>query len=564
MSRPLVLCLALCLCGIAPPAAATPNTLAVEGALRSIGGGPVADGKYSLVFRLYASMTAETALWKEIHLDIPVTGGGFRVVVGAEEATNPLGAALFGKHPNAAIGVQVSTEPELPRVALHAVPYALHAATADELTGGLDGKALGPGSVQAYAVGFTYAGSDAKAGPALGLKCTGCITAGHLADGVLAAKNIAFADGAQPTVQDTLWPLQNALSVAGKRVGLGKAPANACALDVASSGGAACIDGVPALWTRIAASDQDMTALATPGQLVYRKDQQKAWMYAGTAWREVAFKATCGDGVAEAPEQCDDGAQNADVADKCRKSCMKPACGDSILDKNEVCDDGNDLPIDGCVACKKAACGDGFLQVGVEECDDGANNADAPDKCRKICKKPACGDAILDKGETCDDGNKVDDDVCSNACVPLLPANKLVPGNTTQTIEAQGHLIRCLEWSGKTCMNAQIAVKKATCGAYTYADQWHSNVYGNDSEKRNCPNWCALATGGNTNFVSCSAGSGVVTGPYRACAMSTSTTCSQSVYTWKTDYANQNGQLHVYLGDCYGDYPKVAVQCSGW
>lgn len=35
----------------------------------------------------------------------------------------------------------------------------------------------------------------------------------------------------------------------------------------------------------------------------------------------------------------------------------------------ERCDDGNDNPYDGCVRCRKARCGDGFVQSGREDCE---------------------------------------------------------------------------------------------------------------------------------------------------------------------------------------------------
>lgn len=46
-------------------------------------------------------------------------------------------------------------------------------------------------------------------------------------------------------------------------------------------------------------------------------------------------------------------------------------CGDGMLDPGELCDDGNPLNHDACVECAPAACGDGFLQIGIEQCDQG-------------------------------------------------------------------------------------------------------------------------------------------------------------------------------------------------
>jgi MYXO-CTERM domain-containing protein len=55
------------------------------------------------------------------------------------------------------------------------------------------------------------------------------------------------------------------------------------------------------------------------------------------------------------------------------------------------------------VANRNSICGDGVKQQ-FEQCDDGANNADVPGSCRTFCLLPTCGDAILDNGEACDDG----------------------------------------------------------------------------------------------------------------------------------------------------------------
>jgi len=57
----------------------------------------------------------------------------------------------------------------------------------------------------------------------------------------------------------------------------------------------------------------------------------------------------CGDGEINHPsEECDDGEANANVADACRTDCLLPTCGDGIQDSDESCDDGNLYNIDGC------------------------------------------------------------------------------------------------------------------------------------------------------------------------------------------------------------------------
>ena len=409
---------AVVLCASVPArAAAPPAVLAVEGLLHTVGGGPVADGAYTLTLRIYPDLDAEKAVYKEIHIAIEVSNGGFHLLLGGSDAENAIPLDLLAKHPAAALSVQVAIEPELPRVRLHAVPYALHAAAADTIAGGLTGDKLAAGSVPDSALSFNYATSNKKGGAALALACTGCVDLEALAPGVLDAKHVAFEVGQKSsTVYIELLALFAALKFDGSQVGIAKNPGNLCALDVSSDGGTTCVDGAPALWTRFAGGDVEMSKLAIEGQLVYRKDQGRSWVYAKGVWRRIAFDTACGDGIVEGGEECDDGKDNAAAPDKCRPNCAKPVCGDKIADSGEACDDGNELDLDACVSCKLATCGDAHIQLGVEECDDGAANANTPDKCRLTCKKPACGDQIVDSGETGDDGNGQGGDGCSAAC----------------------------------------------------------------------------------------------------------------------------------------------------
>jgi cysteine-rich repeat protein len=95
-------------------------------------------------------------------------------------------------------------------------------------------------------------------------------------------------------------------------------------------------------------------------------------------------------------------------SDSCDRDCTFPACGDGIhnLAATEACDDGNRLNIDACLDgldghCRLATCGDGFVHLGVEQCDDG--NADTSDVCPSECRLARCGDGfILTNFEECD------------------------------------------------------------------------------------------------------------------------------------------------------------------
>ncbi len=140
----------------------------------------------------------------------------------------------------------------------------------------------------------------------------------------------------------------------------------------------------------------------------------------------------CGDGVVDADEMCDEGAENSDNG-SCTAQCKTAVCGDGLIAPGEACDDGNQVDDDTCTnTCAPASCGDGVVQVG-EACDDG-NSVDG-DACLNTCVVASCGDGVVQvgveecdelgdqctmcKNPTCDDGVKngaeVDID-CGGAC----------------------------------------------------------------------------------------------------------------------------------------------------
>jgi cysteine-rich repeat protein len=164
---------------------------------------------------------------------------------------------------------------------------------------------------------------------------------------------------------------------------------------------------------------------------------------------------TCGDGLIDGLEACDDG--NATSGDGCDASCQLEAgwecsgaptvceatCGDGLVVGAEACDDGATTPGDGCDAsCEtepgwtcagapsacSAVCGDGLLRDD-EQCDDG--DSTAGDGCSASCVPEAgwtcsgepsvctatCGDGLVRGGEACDDGDTASGDGCDATCV---------------------------------------------------------------------------------------------------------------------------------------------------
>jgi len=206
-----------------------PLGVPVQGGLLTSGGTPTSDGNYAMTFAIYASNAATTALWKEIHVAVPVQAGLFSRVLGFEDETKPLSVALFAANPELWLGLKVGGDPELPRVRLWSAPYAMvagHAVEAEGVTtplgadkvdfnyaasSGKGGAAtdlactlcvgegeIAAGSVTADKLGFTYAGSSTKGGAAtsaLGLECTGCIDASHIALGSISPDRLAMGAG---------------------------------------------------------------------------------------------------------------------------------------------------------------------------------------------------------------------------------------------------------------------------------------------------------------------------------------------------------------------------------
>lgn len=141
-------------------------------------------------------------------------------------------------------------------------------------------------------------------------------------------------------------------------------------------------------------------------------------------------RATCGDGYQwEGVEECEvcagESCSGEPVdTEECDRDCTLVVCGDGVQNEaaGELCDDGNNITIDSCPSgpgialCVPAYCGDGFVYVGVEQCESDVDTADCnrkgaiseSDPKRTVeCRAPKCGDGYPNgaAGEVCDDGN---------------------------------------------------------------------------------------------------------------------------------------------------------------
>ncbi len=172
---------------------------------------------------------------------------------------------------------------------------------------------------------------------------------------------------------------------------------------------------------------------------------------------------TCGDGIVNEGEECDDG--NTVDDDDCSNACTAARCGDGIVQGQEQCDDGNTVDDDACSnACLLTSCGDGIVQPG-EACDDGNDIND--DMCSNACTEAVCGDGIVQAtlGEECDDGNTVDDGTCWSDCTLSWlwdDAEQDVPGLWTVEV---GDADPGVAWSRSNSTGAN-------GGAYAWSSGW--------------------------------------------------------------------------------------------
>ncbi|MBN1770157.1 MAG: hypothetical protein JXB32_02755 [Deltaproteobacteria bacterium] len=156
---------------------------------------------------------------------------------------------------------------------------------------------------------------------------------------------------------------------------------------------------------------------------------------------EVCVSTSCGDGITDPGEDCDDGDYNN--GDGCDNDCTFSCTTGTDCDDGEVCngtetcdtgthacapgtppDDGTacELPEGGSGQCRaglcvSGSCGNGSVDTG-EECDDG--NTDEMDGCRTDCTYTCSSDGTCNDGLTC---NGVETcDTATHTCTDGLPS----------------------------------------------------------------------------------------------------------------------------------------------
>jgi fibro-slime domain-containing protein len=137
-------------------------------------------------------------------------------------------------------------------------------------------------------------------------------------------------------------------------------------------------------------------------------------------------REVCGDSIVTRSESCDDGPRNGSGYGACALDCTPgPHCGDAVVNGDEACDNGFNVDrysvgADACgPGCTRPSfCGDKVVDtVFGERCDDGVND-NSYGGCSDTCDLgPRCGDGKVNGGgEECDDGNRTNGDGCNVIC----------------------------------------------------------------------------------------------------------------------------------------------------
>jgi len=177
---------------------------------------------------------------------------------------------------------------------------------------------------------------------------------------------------------------------------------------------------------------------------------------------------SCGDGLVEAPEECDDG--NATSGDGCEASCTftclstDPARDCAAADPcagNGACDDTTHVCSAGTPLADGTACGTG------KYCDAG------------VCTTAVCGNGMVEPGEQCDDGNATNGDGCDTSCTfsctnpatdctaapPACQAWQCSAAHACAAVaDATKNGQACPGGAGFTCKNGVCSAPAATCG----------------------------------------------------------------------------------------------------
>jgi trimeric autotransporter adhesin len=180
-----------------------PHLVQFSGTLKDSASRPMA-GVASVTFAIYSEQEGGTALWSETQNVLADANGHYNVLLGSATA-NGVPADLFGTGQSRWLSIAIARQPEMPRVLLASVPYALKAADADTL-GGLPASA--------YVTTQALAASSARAattGGATTIVTTAPAAAPAASEAMPASVTQATPSGSGTTDFIPLWTSSSAL-----------------------------------------------------------------------------------------------------------------------------------------------------------------------------------------------------------------------------------------------------------------------------------------------------------------------------------------------------------------
>lgn len=188
-----------------------PNTFSYQGVLTDGSGAPVADGSYTLTFKLYDAPNTPTDLWSESQI-VAVKDGIFNTQIGSLQ---PLTLAFDEPY---YLGISIDGGAELmPRTALTAAPYALVSLRAETASGLEPGASGVVTSVNTLSGEIILEGGGATTVTRTGNKITVSSTGGTGGTGIQGVQN---TDGTM-SVQNPSGPVAT-IGLADNGVGGGK------------------------------------------------------------------------------------------------------------------------------------------------------------------------------------------------------------------------------------------------------------------------------------------------------------------------------------------------------
>jgi hypothetical protein len=110
-------------------AAVVPDLIPVQGVLSNSSGAPI-DALTDITFSLYAQESSGSALWTDTFTDVDVADGFFSVYLGSSAA---LDFSTLLSNSEIWLGMAVEADPEMNRIRLAAVPFAMEAQTCEQV-----------------------------------------------------------------------------------------------------------------------------------------------------------------------------------------------------------------------------------------------------------------------------------------------------------------------------------------------------------------------------------------------------------------------------------------------